>query len=242
MCIRDRVWLGTDGFEALDLEVSITSASPAQGTVEVDDDEFVLRPGRKLGDRKLYAVTYEVGDKTRATVTTVEGGSAKERADDAKMKRGLAKAGFDFTKTYRGRVTSQNDDQTVEVRVDPKAPIASLSRVPLRHGLFGVTEIRVRPGAEVLVAFEDGDPQKPYAALPTKGEHLQLLRLALDELYAGCTEPVAMANPLGEWASAVNDVIVLILGKLAPAGPVSGGLAASPPGPLDAASVKLFSE
>lgn len=238
------VWVGSDSFETLTGDFSITAQKPEQGMVEAEDDSFILRPGRTALGHKVYAVEFVVGAKeTRANLTTVEGGSPRQRADAAAWKRQAAEAGFDFTRTYQGRVTSQNGDQTVEVKVSTKSPLASLSKVPLRHGIPGVTELRLAPGAEVSIGFDDGDPQKPYAALPLRGGRLLHLVVDGDSFELGGTEPVAMATPTEEWASAVNDALTAIAGLLNTPGTVTGAPGTViPPGTLAAASSKLKSK
>jgi hypothetical protein len=47
---------------------------------------------------------------------------------------------------------------------DPRVRGTGLSRVPIRHGLPGVT-VRVVTGSRVLLGFVEGDPRKPYASL-----------------------------------------------------------------------------
>ena len=70
----------------------------------------------------------------------------------------------DYHALYPCTVAAQ-DGQTLEV-VPDDAKIAGfgLSSVPLKPGLPG-TEIDVPEGARVLLGFEGGDPQRPYAAL-----------------------------------------------------------------------------
>lgn len=65
---------------------------------------------------------------------------------------------------YPGRVVSQGDDGTVDVKPDSAKLGAGLAMVPIRHGLPGVS-VRVRPGARVLLGLEGGDITRPFAAL-----------------------------------------------------------------------------
>ncbi len=68
---------------------------------------------------------------------------------------------------------------------DPTIAGKGLSGVPIRHGLPGC-EVRVRTGARVLLAFENGgDPTKPYAALWSEGDIVSV------SLGYGGTKPVA---------------------------------------------------
>ncbi len=65
---------------------------------------------------------------------------------------------------YPARVVSQQDDGTLDVKPDDTRWGPGLSRVPVRHGLPGVS-VRVRQGARILVGFEGGDITRPFASL-----------------------------------------------------------------------------
>lgn len=70
-------------------------------------------------------------------------------------------AGTRFHRLYPGRVVSQSGD-VVEVTLDDASMV--VPPVPLRVGLPG-WQIKVAPGARVMVGFEGGDPARPFAAL-----------------------------------------------------------------------------
>ena len=61
--------------------------------------------------------------------------------------------------------------------------LAGLSAVKIRHGIPGCS-FMVAPGAKVLLAFDNGDPKKPYVAL---WEGASVITLSL----GGGTMPVA---------------------------------------------------
>lgn len=65
---------------------------------------------------------------------------------------------------YPATVVSQGDDDTVDLKPDSRRFGVGLAMVPIRHGIPGVS-VRVRPGARVLLAFEGGDPQRPFCSL-----------------------------------------------------------------------------
>jgi hypothetical protein len=71
----------------------------------------------------------------------------------------------DYHALYPAEVRAQNEDKTLELRPD-SAKLPGFSRVAIRHGLPGVT-VTVKQGARVLLGFEGGNPEKPYAALWT---------------------------------------------------------------------------
>lgn len=71
----------------------------------------------------------------------------------------------DYHALYPSEVKAQNDDGTLEMRPE-NVDLPGFSRVAIRHGLPGVT-VTVKRGARVLLGFEGGDPQRPYASLWT---------------------------------------------------------------------------
>jgi hypothetical protein len=73
-----------------------------------------------------------------------------------------------WTRSYPASVVTQRSDGTVDVRVDPPSGLSAskpvgITEVPIA-GLPGV-EVKVRPGALVLLGFSDGDRSRPYVAL-----------------------------------------------------------------------------
>lgn len=77
----------------------------------------------------------------------------------------------DYFAQYPAKVLAQNADNTLELQPDsPRLP--GLSGVPMR-GLPGVVA-KVKPGARVLVGFENGSPDAPVAMLAEPSGLLQL--------------------------------------------------------------------
>lgn len=70
---------------------------------------------------------------------------------------------LDYCALYACRVVAQNADGSLELQPDD-ARMPSLSGVPIRHGLPGVT-VTVAAGSRVLLGFEDASPSRPFAAL-----------------------------------------------------------------------------
>lgn len=65
---------------------------------------------------------------------------------------------------YDATVKAMNDDGTVDIKPDSTRWGAGLSRVPIRHGLPGVTVV-VKQNARVRLGFANGDEQRPFVAL-----------------------------------------------------------------------------
>lgn len=86
----------------------------------------------------------------------------------------------DYLAWYRAEVVGQNGDFSLELR--PKdARVPPLSKVPIRHGLPGYS-VKVKKGALVLLGWEDGDPQRPVAALWESGVVEEVVFTATGEL------------------------------------------------------------
>jgi hypothetical protein len=73
-----------------------------------------------------------------------------------------------YARMYRAKVVAQSDDaDTVDVRPDdPSLP--DMANIPLRHGVPGL-RVSVAMGSYVLVGWDDGRPDHPFAALWTAG-------------------------------------------------------------------------
>ena len=70
---------------------------------------------------------------------------------------------LDYLALYPCRVLSQNTDGSLELQPED-GRLPGLSKVPIRIGVPGV-DVKVTPGAKVLLGFTGGDPRSPIAAL-----------------------------------------------------------------------------
>lgn len=69
-----------------------------------------------------------------------------------------------YLRNYEATVERDHGDNHLDLRPDDaRVAGTGLSRVPIRHGLPGVS-VRVVVGSRVLLGFEGGDPQRPYAS------------------------------------------------------------------------------
>lgn len=65
---------------------------------------------------------------------------------------------------YDATVKAMNDDGTVDIKPDSPRWGVGLSRVPIRHGLPGVSVV-VKQNARVRLGFANGDERQPFVAL-----------------------------------------------------------------------------
>ena len=89
-----------------------------------------------------------------------------------------------YARQYRARVVAQSDDaETVDVRPDdPSLP--DMSKIDLRHGIPGA-RVSVAMGTYVLVGWDDGRPDRPFAALWKRDSHALKVSLVADRLNLG---------------------------------------------------------
>lgn len=122
---------------------------------------------------------------------------------------------LDYLAFYEAKVVSQGGDGALDVRGDDPR-LGDLTGVGIRLGIPGVT-VRVRPGARVLVGFENGDPKKPMASFWDAG--------GIIELQLGGTAPVAR---VGDPVTFVLPSAPVPITGVCPAGPFTGFLTAPP--------------
>lgn len=222
------VWLGTDaGAENTD-DHDVVDEKPAEGVLEVAMETLSLRPGQTFRGGPVSEVIYAIADTCRATVIRSGGGNRKAAAIRRVAEKALA--GTKLHPPTGAVVKAQNGDGTLELQVDsPEMP--SLSRVPIRHWLPGVTRIDVAKDSNVWVQFEGGDPQKPYACLFVRGRTTFLV-LDGDHFELGGDSAVADA-------ASVEARLTAIETYLKTPGPVIGP---APLAPTPIASSTLFSK
>jgi hypothetical protein len=89
-----------------------------------------------------------------------------------------------YARIYRARVVAQADDaDEVDVRPDD-ALLPDMAKIPLRHGIPGL-RVQVALGSYVRVGWDDGRPDKPFAALWNGETHVIKLTLVADQIKLG---------------------------------------------------------
>jgi hypothetical protein len=89
-----------------------------------------------------------------------------------------------YARMYRAKVVAQSDDaETVDVRPDdPTLP--DMANIPLRHGVPGA-RVSVAMGSYVLVGWDDGRPDHPFAGLWNRDSHVLKVSFLADRLNLG---------------------------------------------------------
>lgn len=120
--------------------------------------EWEFRPRTIIDGKTIVTVRYLL-DGRRLRVKCEYRASALDAMFRA-LTRHYARR-IDYLALYPAEVYSQDSDGTLQVFPDSDA-IPKMSGVPLKLPAPG-TDVRVTKGARVLVGFEGGDPDKPFA-------------------------------------------------------------------------------
>jgi hypothetical protein len=103
---------------------------------------------------------------------------------------------IDFLALYSAKVVLQNADGTLELQPDDER-VPGASKVPFRYGVPGV-RAKIKPGARVLLGWENGNPASPYAQTFQQDEGLLELSFAGGVRGVACQgDPVSVTLPPG---------------------------------------------
>jgi hypothetical protein len=151
--------------------------------IELAIEKAVVIPGCLVKDDSVGEVIYTLkGDGRLVCRYWTEGrGSVLER-----YVRWVTRDQI-YLGTYTAKVVRQAGDGTLDLLPeDSRLRGTGLQSVPILHGLPGCV-VRVPNGERVLLAFDGGDPSKPYASLWHEGQVTSIelggtLKVALAQL------------------------------------------------------------
>lgn len=111
-----------------------------------------------------------------------------------------------YARMYRAKVISQNDD-TDELDLRPDNPLLpDMAKIPLRHGFPGL-RVSVAKGSYVLVGWDDGRPDRPFAGLWTPGTKVTKVSIVADRINRG-SRNAHEASVLGTSYRAAEDDMI----------------------------------
>lgn len=169
-----KVRVGTPAWTELALAADrydVVDDQPAQERLVIGSDTILadLLPGVTFRGRQVVEVRHEVtGDRLRTVVTSDPEGLAPGYAEARRAARAYTRH-LEYLRLAPAEVVAQDGttgalDVIVEPDTQPdKRRWPPLTAVPLRTLAPGVA-VRVAAGARVLVGWEGGDAEKPYAA------------------------------------------------------------------------------
>jgi len=160
--LRDgTIWVGAQTYPEAKPTHTLIDEDWVAGISTIATDTPILEPGVTFRGQKIESVVHRL--EPNALRTEAHANSTKSVF--AGMLAGI-RQDVDYSRMYPARVSKQNSDGTLQlVPDDDVMKGAGWDRVPIRHGLPGITLEGVPSGARVRVGFEEGDPANPFAAL-----------------------------------------------------------------------------
>lgn len=153
------VWVGSETWDTVTVEHVLEDQAPTQSCVTIEVESASVLPGVTFLGSRVTSVVYRIGTAAiRAEVYSGTAGDELAAMLGTFVDRRLARV--DYHAPYVARVLSQNADDSCELRVFD-ARIPSMSRIPIRPGVAGVTSLRVAAGTDCVLMFEDGKPSRP---------------------------------------------------------------------------------
>ncbi len=165
-----QIWVGVDTYPTVDPEHVLTDEDWSAGILTLDVEAPGLGPGTTFRDHRIEQCIHRL---RRNSLTTEAHLSTLRSSLDKFL--GRIRQGIDYSRNYPCRVVAQNADGTLQLMPDdPIMKGRGLDKVPIRLGLPGMS-VDVLSGARVMLAFDAGDPARPYAALwdADGNEHVQ---------------------------------------------------------------------
>ena len=133
-----------------------------------------------------------------------------------------------YARMYRAKVVAQSDDaDQVDVRPDDSL-LPDMAAIPLRHGIPGL-RVQVALGSYLLVGWDNGRPDKPFAALWGPGVHVVKVSFVADQIKLGSRD-AHEAFVLGTSYRAAEDA--MLAGLQAAFSALAAACSAGPLGPL----------
>lgn len=169
----------------------------ARGIVDIAPERAVVLPGTTVGEDAVGDVLYvlEAGSALRCRYWTETRGAMLERYVRWATRDQL------YLGTYPCTVVRQAADGTLDLTPDDgRVRGTGLQGIQIRHGLPGCS-VRVPAGTRVRLAWDDGDPRKPYCCLWDGG--------AVTEVSIGGSAKVALASLV---AAQLDDLKAAIAG------------------------------
>jgi hypothetical protein len=181
--LRDgTVWLGSEAWPASPVAYTEIDRAPGHGSITIAPD----------GPPSLAPATMLVGRRVSTVMTRVSAAGVRQTAlfDDSQDDSGAARVmrdfealvescvgnRIDYSRMYAAKVVSGGAGMVDILADDPSVRGNGITRVPIRHGVPGVT-VTVPSGGRVMLFFEDGDPKKPAAALWPDGSSVTALKI-----------------------------------------------------------------
>jgi hypothetical protein len=202
------IWVGANAFPAQKIEHLLLDEDWVAGMLELAPERPDLRPGVTIHDQQISYVVHRLRPdslRTEAYVVDSPGNHLEKLL--SRMRREV-----DFSRKYSGRVVSQSGNTLQVIPDDPKLKGkgvgTGLDKVAIRTGFPG--EVKVPAGARVMIGFDGGDPDKPYAE-GWDGTTYDEIRLGNGTLPAGRQGDLVIVTPSVTAVTALAGVLFCAL-------------------------------
>jgi len=179
------VWIGVEAWPDSGIDSRTITLDGANAASVVGTDLPTLLPGTLLDGRRVDTVQHDLANDRTAVMFAAADDADTDRTASAwgSMQAAQDPMGL-YASMYRAKVLAQNGDADfVDVRPeDPRLP--DMMKIPLRHGVPGL-RVQVEIGSYLLIGWDDGQPNKPFAALWNRDTHAVRVSLVADQLNLG---------------------------------------------------------
>lgn len=156
--LRDgTIWIGTDTWPEASVGGALELDTDWSDGVATFADGVGFEPGTTYAGQRINQVTHLYsGASTKTEVSVASPAGMIDKILD------VVRRELDFAKIWRCQVVSQAGDGTLELLPDsPRLRGTGIAKVKIAPGLAG-TKVTVPQGAVCFVAFDGGDPSKPF--------------------------------------------------------------------------------
>lgn len=198
------LWAGAETWPTASIEGLYQMGDDGHALVlEVAPEAATLLPGTVVLGKRITRVTYAVGGAFRATLSYADdlGQEFRQRARWARALGPLSP----YDGAHGATVRVQHDDGTVDLECD-SAAIGNVTDVPLRIGISHARVI-VDEGTRVRLAFEGGDPEKPYAFGADMNPDAERGVARLDDVVDGGELMIVTSTLMGPTAFSIQQFI-----------------------------------
>lgn len=187
------VRIGKESWPSSNDEYVLMNHDPVEARFDLGVDVPTIVPGVNLnGVGQVAIVEHRITADATRSIVWVQVGVDRGFGESIRLLAKHALAKIDYFAFYACTVKAQSADlSTVDLNPPTDLPlIGGLQRVSLRHGLPGC-KVKVPTNTNVMLGWDRGDPQFPFAALWTGGTDVTRLQLGGNTDAARKNDPIS---------------------------------------------------